>query len=168
MILKQKTLIDVTKQLQARGRTIVFTHGTFDLLHIGHAEFLRKSKKLGDYLVMGIDCDKLVQFLKGAHKPIIPLEERLITIAELGVVDFAFPIKFPREQLEDFYRKLYLKLQPNVVTCGYNFDNYKKMRERIRPLKHTKLRKITHKYDGKESTSQLIQKIRGLPPPIPR
>ena len=55
------TIEDVSNQLRLNDKSVVFTHGAFDLFHIGHAEFLKRSKKLGDYLIVGVDCDERIQ-----------------------------------------------------------------------------------------------------------
>lgn len=59
------------------GLKIVLTSGTFDLFHIGHAQYLEKAKALGDLLVVGVDSDEKVKLRKGPHRPVVPEHERV-------------------------------------------------------------------------------------------
>ena len=56
--------------LRARGRTIVFTNGVFDLLHPGHVRYLQQARALGDALIVGINSDRSVRAIKGPTRPI--------------------------------------------------------------------------------------------------
>ena len=49
-------------------KKIVFTNGCFDILHIGHLKILSEAKKLGDYLIVGLNSDSSVKSLKGICK----------------------------------------------------------------------------------------------------
>lgn len=59
------------------GLKIVLTSGTFDLFHIGHAQYLEQAKALGDLLIVGVDSDAKVKERKGPHRPIVPEMERV-------------------------------------------------------------------------------------------
>lgn len=59
------------------GLKIVLTSGTFDLFHIGHAQYLEKAKSYGDLLIVGVDSDAKVKERKGPHRPIVPELERV-------------------------------------------------------------------------------------------
>ena len=67
---------------------IVYTSGTFDLFHVGHLNILKKSKKLGDKLIVGVSTDKLVKSYK-KRGPIISFEDRKEIIKHISVVDEA-------------------------------------------------------------------------------
>ena len=59
------------------GRTVVFTNGVFDLLHIGHLRYLKYARGLGDTLVVGVNSDASVRRLgKGDDRPVTPENER--------------------------------------------------------------------------------------------
>ena len=75
VLLNKKVLTDVTNQLREQDKSVVLTHGAFDLFHIGHAQLLKEAKKLGDYLVVGLESDERVATYKES-RPIIPLSER--------------------------------------------------------------------------------------------
>lgn len=59
------------------GLRVVLTSGTFDLFHVGHAQYLEKAKELGDILIVGVDSDAKVKKRKGPHRPIVPEHERV-------------------------------------------------------------------------------------------
>jgi len=66
--------------------TRVFTAGSWDIFHFGHIELLRRSKELGDYLIVGVSTDELIEGAKGL-KPIIPYNERLEIVKHCDYVD---------------------------------------------------------------------------------
>ena len=76
--------------LRDKKLEIVYTSGTFDLFHIGHLNVLKRSKAVGDYLMVGVSRDELVETYKKA-KPIIPFEDRLEIIRHLDFVDQVVP-----------------------------------------------------------------------------
>lgn len=89
----------------------VYTSGTFDLFHIGHLNILRRSKALGDRLVVGVSTDELVASYKKS-KPIIPFEDRIAIIESLKDVDQAI------RQDELFSQKLMTELDVDIMTIG--------------------------------------------------
>ena len=60
----------------------VYTSGSWDLLHVGHLNMIRRSRELGDRLVVGVSTDELIEAYKGM-KPIIPFEERIELVRAL-------------------------------------------------------------------------------------
>ena len=74
-----------TRNLQ----TLVFTNGHFDLLHVGHLDYLEKARSLGDALFVGVNGDGASHALKGSGRPIVPAAERARLVAALCCVDAA-------------------------------------------------------------------------------
>jgi rfaE bifunctional protein nucleotidyltransferase chain/domain len=70
------------------GRTVVWTNGCFDLLHVGHIRSFRDAKALGDILIVGINSDASVRALKGDSRPIVNQTDRAEMIAALEMVDY--------------------------------------------------------------------------------
>jgi len=68
------------------AKKIIFTGGTFDLFHTGHLNLLKKSKKLGDYLIVAVSTNKLIKMYKGTN-PILNYNQRVAIIKELKCVD---------------------------------------------------------------------------------
>lgn len=69
---------------------IVYTVGTFDLLHVGHLALLEYCKSLGDVLAVGVASDRVVNSYK-PNVPVIPLEERMEMLKALQCVDIVRP-----------------------------------------------------------------------------
>ncbi|HEV2884235.1 MAG TPA: D-glycero-beta-D-manno-heptose 1-phosphate adenylyltransferase, partial [Pyrinomonadaceae bacterium] len=70
------------------GKTLVFTNGVFDLLHVGHVRYLNSARELGDALVVAINSDRTVRELKGDGRPVINEDERAEVLAALRQVDY--------------------------------------------------------------------------------
>lgn len=69
---------------------LVYTVGTFDLLHVGHLALLEQCRKLGDSVVVGVASDSVVNSYK-PNVPVIPLDQRLEMLKALQCVDEVRP-----------------------------------------------------------------------------
>lgn len=87
-ILAPEALATMVRQHQQRGERVVFTNGCFDLLHIGHIQYLQQARALGQRLVVGLNDDASVRGLKGARRPLLPEQERAQILAALACVDY--------------------------------------------------------------------------------
>jgi len=67
-----------------RNKKIVFTNGCFDIMHLGHIDYLSKAADLGDVLIIGMNSDKSVHCIKGHDRPINNEEGRARVLAALG------------------------------------------------------------------------------------
>lgn len=88
---KIRTLDELTALRAAwfeRGKTVVWTNGCFDLLHVGHIRSFRDAKALGDILIVGINSDASVRALKGDSRPIVNQTDRAEVLAALEMVDY--------------------------------------------------------------------------------
>lgn len=94
---------------------IVFTNGCFDILHRGHIDYLRLSKKLGDRLVIGINSDESVKRLKGHSRPINSVEDRIEILKSLRFVDQVEVFD------EDTPINLIKQIRPNIITKGGDY-----------------------------------------------
>ena len=81
---KLEKSVELWKQL---GLKIVLTSGTFDLFHIGHAQYLEKAKEFGDILIVGVDSDDRVKKRKGPDRPVVPENERVLILSHVRHVD---------------------------------------------------------------------------------
>lgn len=70
-----------------QGNKIVFTNGCFDLLHLGHIDYLAKAASMGNKLIIGVNTDQSVSELKGAARPITDQHSRTLILASLFFVD---------------------------------------------------------------------------------
>ncbi|MBQ4407421.1 MAG: adenylyltransferase/cytidyltransferase family protein [Bacteroidales bacterium] len=71
------------------GKTVVYTSGTFDMLHANHIKMLEYARALGDILIVGVNTDELVESYKS--QPIIPFEERIALMKALKYPDIVIP-----------------------------------------------------------------------------
>ena len=99
---------------------IVFTNGCFDILHLGHVDYLSKAKALGDFLIVGVNSDDSVKRLnKGASRPIQDEQSRALIIAALSFVDAVVIFN------DDTPLRLIELFKPNVLVKGadYTIEN---------------------------------------------
>jgi D-glycero-beta-D-manno-heptose 1-phosphate adenylyltransferase len=109
----------IRKQLaiwRFKDKTIVFSNGCFDVLHLGHVEYLAKARDLGDILIVGLNSDDSVRRIKGAHRPVNNEEARAITLAAFSFVDAV--ILFG----EDTPYELIKLVQPDILVKGKDYE----------------------------------------------
>lgn len=102
------TLMAHVAELRASGGGMVFTNGCFDLLHVGHVRYLQAARRLGDWLVVGLNSDRSVRALKGPERPLVPEAERAEVLAALACVDAVVIFDSPTAE------SLVARLQPEV------------------------------------------------------
>lgn len=100
---------------QAAGQQVVFTNGCFDIVHLGHIDYLEKARALGDRLVVGLNTDASVSRLKGPLRPVVQEYARARLIAALAFVDTVILFDEPTPQA------LIEALRPDILTKG---DDY--------------------------------------------
>jgi rfaE bifunctional protein nucleotidyltransferase chain/domain len=88
LVLSREDLIEKVSELRQNGAKIVLANGCFDLFHVGHIRYLAGAKKLGDFLIVGINSDEQVKKLKGENRPYMPEKERAEIVSALRFVDF--------------------------------------------------------------------------------
>lgn len=71
----------IVETLRERGLKIVLTSGSFDILHEGHSMYLEAARRLGDFLIVGLDDDEKIRQRKGPGRPVVPEQERLRMVA---------------------------------------------------------------------------------------
>jgi len=76
------------ERLRSEGKTLVFTNGCFDILHMGHVAYLAFARMQGDALAIGINSDASVRRLKGPQRPVVPQDERAMLLASMEFVDY--------------------------------------------------------------------------------
>ena len=87
-VLDRDTLAARVQEDRARGLTIAFANGAFDLLHVGHIRYLEGAKREADRLVVAINSDQSVRGLKGPNRPILTEADRAELVAALRAVDY--------------------------------------------------------------------------------
>ena len=152
-VLTREALGEHIEGLRKQGKSIVTTNGCFDILHVGHVRILKRSKALGDILVVGINSDASVRNLKGPERPINNQDDRAELLSSLECVDIVSifdegtPVEFIKVVKPDIhvkgadYKPQDLEETPVVESLGGRVE--------ILPLVPQK------------STTSLVQKIRG-------
>jgi rfaE bifunctional protein nucleotidyltransferase chain/domain len=87
-LVSQSDLLELHEQLKARGKKIVFTAGSWDLIHAGQCRYLEKAKEHGDILVVGVSSNEAIKKVKGPNKPILDEKIRAEMLTFLRCVDF--------------------------------------------------------------------------------
>jgi rfaE bifunctional protein nucleotidyltransferase chain/domain len=87
-ILSRGGLHDVLDEHRRAGRKVVFAHGVFDLLHAGHARYLRAARAEGDLLVVAVHSDASARKVKEVGPPILTERARASLVAALAAVDY--------------------------------------------------------------------------------
>ncbi len=99
-----------------QDKKVVFTNGCFDLIHLGHIEYLSKAADFGDVLIVGINTDASVENLKGKGRPIQNETARYNIIAALHFVDVVIPFH------QETPLTLIQALQPDILVKGKDYD----------------------------------------------
>lgn len=104
------------ESLRRAGKLLVFTNGSFDLLHAGHVRYLRDAASLGDLLVVGLNSDASVRSYKDPRRPIIPQDDRAELLAALEMVDYVVLFE------EDTAEALVAELRPDIYVKGGDYQ----------------------------------------------
>jgi rfaE bifunctional protein nucleotidyltransferase chain/domain len=111
-----RKLLRIRRQLRREGKTVVFTNGTFDILHRGHVEYLAAARREGDVLVVGLNSDASIRRIKGPARPINPLRDRAGVLAALRSVDYICPFG------DDTPARFIDALVPDVLVKGADWS----------------------------------------------
>ncbi|HXG00198.1 MAG TPA: D-glycero-beta-D-manno-heptose 1-phosphate adenylyltransferase [Bacteroidota bacterium] len=105
-------LLAIRRKLRRQKKKVVFTNGTFDILHRGHVEYLTRAKALGDVLIVGLNTDSSIRRIKGPRRPINPGADRAAVLAALEAVDYVCFFN------DDTPLRLISALVPDVLVKG--------------------------------------------------
>ena len=138
----------IVDDLKNKNKTIVFTNGCFDLLHVGHIKYLEECKNLGDVLIVGLNSDNSVKNLKGKDRPINSQDDRSYVLAALNFIDFIviFDTKTPLELIKI--------IKPDILAKGGDYEGKKVVGQDL-----VKELKFIDFVEGK-STTKIIKKIK--------
>ena len=114
-VVTEDQLLIALSDARAAGESIVFTNGCFDILHAGHVGYLEQARAQGDRLVLAINSDESVQRLKGAGRPINPVERRMAVLSGLEAVDWVLYFT------EDTPERLLESVRPDVLVKGGDY-----------------------------------------------
>ena len=136
-----------------QGKKIVFTNGCFDILHLGHVEYLNEARALGNALIVAINSDESVRKLKGPDRPINNEHDRKEMLLNLRAVDCVqiFHNETPQEIIE--------LISPNVLVKGGDWKVEQIVGHEY-VLSHGGIVKSLSFKEG-YSTSKLIKNVQG-------
>ena len=114
-VIEQSKIEELANQIRRQNKTIVATNGCFDILHVGHVRYLKKSKEFGDVLIVGLNSDSSVKSIKGPERPINNENDRAEVLCALNSVDYVVLFN------EDSPKDLLDKIKPNIYTKGADY-----------------------------------------------
>lgn len=86
-ILTRAQAVEQADAWRAAGEAIVFTNGCFDIVHLGHIDYLEKARNLGQRMILGLNTDASVSRIKGPLRPVVNEYARARLMAALAFVD---------------------------------------------------------------------------------
>ncbi|MBZ0071601.1 MAG: bifunctional D-glycero-beta-D-manno-heptose-7-phosphate kinase/D-glycero-beta-D-manno-heptose 1-phosphate adenylyltransferase HldE [Thiohalobacteraceae bacterium] len=114
-VLSEEQLLIAVEEARAQGERLVMTNGCFDILHAGHVGYLAAARQLGDRLIVAVNDDGSVRRLKGAGRPLNPVDRRMTVLAALESVDWVVPFS------EDTPERLICAVRPQVLVKGGDY-----------------------------------------------
>ena len=114
-IVTQAKAAGIRERLERQGKKVVFTNGCFDLVHAGHAVYLDAARRLGDFLVVGLNLDLSVRRLKGKGRPILKFKERALLLSYLIPVDLVVGFG------DDTPISLIKRIRPDILVKGADY-----------------------------------------------
>src|SRR3569623_1588706 len=114
-VVSEQQLLAAVDDARAHGEIVVMTNGCFDILHAGHVAYLEEARKLGERLIVAGNDDASVRRLKGAARPVNPLDQRMAVLAALKSVDWVVPFS------EDTPERLICAVRPRYLVKGGDY-----------------------------------------------
>lgn len=156
-LIDQSDLMTLHEKLAEKGKKIVFTAGSWDLVHAGQLRYLENAKELGDILVVGVSSNEAIKRVKGPNKPILDEKIRAEMLTFMRAVDFVTILPEPSCQptlgllRPDFY-----------VTVKEDWtDKYKESKEYKTVIKYGGEVVVLDRQSTAISTTKIIQRAIG-------
>ncbi len=146
-ILKLPALLRKLPTLRRQGKTIAFTNGCFDLMHIGHVKYLQEAGHGNRILIVGLNSDVSTHRIKGPSRPIIGQKSRAAVLAALESVDFVVIFD------EATPYKIIAAIKPDILVKGADWKGKSVVGEDL--VKKVELVKYIQGF----STTDIIEKI---------
>lgn len=154
----REEIVSIVDDLKKKGKVVVSTNGSFDILHAGHVYFLKEAKKQGDVLIVGLNSDssvrewkKLIGYKDWEKRPVVPQYARAEMLSALEAVDYVTIFEEP--DCLQFVESV----KPHVHVNGSEYGKDCIEAETVK--KYGGTIHIVEKIPGM-STSELIQKIK--------
>ncbi len=136
---------------------VVLTSGTFDLLHVGHLNYLEKVREHGDIVVVLLSGDQRVKARKGSKRPIINEVERARILDSLKIVDYVFidPSKMRPDETDRIHEEIIQKLKPDYYVTDGPDPRFYNLMDQSQFV-------VLDRLNPKPSTTSIIQRILDL------
>lgn len=156
-LISQSDLMTLHDKLKEKGKKIIFTAGSWDLMHVGQCRYLEEAKAMGDVLVVGVSSNEAIRKVKGPNKPVLDEKVRAEMLLYLRSVDFVTILPEP-----SCAPSLGL-LQPDVyVTVKEDWtDKYKESKEYKTVTKYGGEVIVVDRQSTAISTTKIIQRAIG-------
>lgn len=152
-IVTLERLLRTVSTWKFKDQKIVFTNGCFDLLHLGHIDYLAKAADLGNKLIVGLNTDESVAALKGPSRPITNQQSRASILASLFFVDAVVLFDAPTPY------ELISSIKPDILVKGADYTIDRIVGADVVIKNGGEVKTIAY-IDG-YSTTAIEQKIRG-------
>lgn len=144
---------DISQRIHLDNKVIVLIGGCFDILHIGHVQFMEEAKKLGDILMLLLESDEAIRQLKGINRPINNQSDRSMILSSLVFTDYIIPLSHLLNDKE--YDQLIFELKPDIIATTAN-DPGRIHKKRQAESLGIKLVDVIKRIDN-QSTSKIAQ-----------
>ena len=156
-LISQSDLMTLHDRLKEKDKKIVFTAGSWDLIHVGQCRYLERAKKEGDVLVVGVSSNDAIRKVKGPNKPILDEKIRAEMLTYLSSVDFVTIIPEPSCQ-----PSLGLLRPDTYITVREDWtENYKNSREYKTVTKYGGEVQVVDRQSTSLSTTKIVQRAIG-------
>lgn len=141
-ILNLTQAIKISKKVRDSGGKLVLAGGCFDILHLGHIQFIEGAKKHGDFLLLLLESDATVKHLKGEGRPINTQKNRAKVLAALSDVDAIYSLASFLSHKE--YDNIVLQLKPAIIatTTGDALRSHKEKQAKSVDGKVIRIKKV--------------------------
>lgn len=157
-----KEIAPISEDLHIKGKQIVMVSGCYDIVHLGHVQFLFDTKQTGDVLIVSVASDKVIRQLKGPERPVMGQMYRASMLASLIPVDYVViddePLQLP-ERIN--FEKLLSLVKPAFFAVN-NTDKSIEYKKQLVSKYETKLIVIDVKHTVITSTTKIVEKITRL------
>lgn len=156
-LISQSDLMVLGEKLREKNKKIIFTAGSWDLIHAGQCRYLERAREYGDVLVVGVSSNNAIKQVKGPNKPILDEKIRAEMLTYLKSVDFVTILPEPSCQ-----PSLGL-LKPDIfITVKEDWtDEYKNSREYKTVVKYGGEVIVVDRQSTSISTTQILQRAIG-------
>ncbi len=124
-LLTKADAIAVRGEWGSQGETVVWTNGTFDLLHAGHVGYLEWARQQGDRLMVGLNSDSSIKRIKGDKRPLVEQPHRATLLAGLECVDAVVVFE------EDEPKDLIGCVLPDILVKATDWSHYVSGRDAV-------------------------------------